>query len=187
MIDEQRFQARLAALDAAARWSNSTSDVVLRVAERFEGWLLQPVPADEHAPTGYDRCTVRWRSSGAGHHCADPLGHTGAEHLCSCGARFTEGQDGMPSTLQPARQPCGAFLRPDWYTGDSWNVCSGEHVGIDDAGATPLTVGWHWTGPPLRGGIFATHHMVTLRDVPTGRCACGAPWPCPGGEVDSKT
>lgn len=149
MIDEQRFRARLAALDAAAGVlsaggvpSMAEMDRMAGVAERFEAWLLRPVPGE---------------------------------------------QDGMPSSLQPARQSCGAFLQPDWYTGDRWNVCSGEHVTADDAGATPLTVGWHWTGPPLRGGIFATHHMVTLRDVPTGRCACGAPWPCPGGEVDSKT
>lgn len=49
MIDEQRFAARRAALDAAARIFVTNSAVLTKptvLAESFEAWIMRPAPAE---------------------------------------------------------------------------------------------------------------------------------------------
>lgn len=134
-MDEQRFRARLAALEFAhlshGFVTDGYIDAVLTVAAAFEGWLMRLAPID------------------------------------------VSGVDQASGSVAIMQQPCGAFLRPDWFEGgpNDWNVCSGEHV------TSPGTThGWHRrTG--VVGGVFATHHHVHTIEPPN-RCACGGPWPC---------
>ena len=76
------------------------------------------------------------------------------------------------------QQPCGAYLQPAWYTGNSWATCNGKHATVG------AQAGWHKTGrrgPDLRVTAFATHHMVAWSGP--ARCACGEPWPCATAEA----
>lgn len=62
LIDEQRFQARLAALDAAVRlYASEVSDGygVQELAEQYEQWIMRPterVPETEDAGPGRAEC-----------------------------------------------------------------------------------------------------------------------------------
>jgi hypothetical protein len=107
-MDEQRFVARLRALDAAVHMVTgggrnlvNNDEFVTDAAAHFEEWLMRPAPADmatgpmpdpHDAETvadrlGYERCDTFWRGDdGALHRCKYPDGHAAADHACTCGS-----------------------------------------------------------------------------------------------------
>lgn len=111
-MDEQRFRARLAALDranlalnfAGALYGGDAADVtsaVLEVATALEEWLMRPAPAgptvtaEDHGEhdaetvadrLSYERCDTIWRNGdGQLHRCQYPPDHEPSRCRCSCG------------------------------------------------------------------------------------------------------
>lgn len=96
--DEQRFRARLAALDAAAHMVTgggrnlvNNDAMITDVAENFERWLLRPAVETLNTSKTHDgatdrpSCSTIWRKAdGAGHMCALDE-HGDRRHACSCG------------------------------------------------------------------------------------------------------
>lgn len=76
----------------------------------------------------------------------------------------------------PTKQPCGAYLEPQWYrdlpesarVGHPWNVCSGVH-----------NDGWHTNNV----SVFATHHQAYV-GTEERICACGQQYPHAGEPMD---
>lgn len=86
------------------------------------------------------------------------------------------------SATPPIKQPCGAYLEPDWFRqlperlrrAYPWLTCANEHSAVND---------WHIGA----GGVtFATHWCVTAwRDHSSyARCACGEKYGHPGNPMD---
>ena len=96
-MDEQRFRARLAALDAAVRAlvghdELPTDELIVTYATALEAWLMRPEPVDdlgEHDPQLTGLCGTFWRAGSALHRCLYLPGHS-SEHLCKCSATHTE-------------------------------------------------------------------------------------------------
>lgn len=94
-VNEQRFRARLAALEAATRIAIVTPEEAqptsTGLAEIFERWLMRPVVETldtskvNDGATDRPSCSTIWRKAdGAGHMCALDE-HGDRRHACSCG------------------------------------------------------------------------------------------------------